>query len=64
MTRDPLASLHLGLSAEALVLIDPQLGDPWSPGGATQSLLLPVVVCLALLMLPPVIAELVFLLSQ
>jgi len=64
MTRDPIASLHLGLSAEALVLIDPQLGYPWSPGGTRQSRLLPVVVCLALLILPPVTADPVLLLSR
>lgn len=36
MTRDPHANLHLGLSAEAMVLIDPQL-EPRAPLSADQA---------------------------
>lgn len=53
MTCDPHASLHLGLSAEAMMLIDPQLGDPWAPDGVRPSLLLPVILSIVLLMLIP-----------
>ena len=53
MTYDPLANLHLGIPAEALVLIYPQLGDYCSPSVARHSLLLPTILSIALLMLPP-----------
>lgn len=53
MTCDPRASLHLGLSAESMVLIDPQLADRPAFGGARQRMLLPVIVSVALLMLLP-----------
>ena len=53
MTCDPYASLHLGLSAEAMVLIDPQLGDSAASGSFRQRVLLPVIFAIALLMLLP-----------
>ena len=53
MTCDPQATLHLGLSAEAMVLIDPQLADRPESRGARQPVLLPVIFSIALLMLLP-----------
>ena len=53
MTCDPHANLHLGLSAEAMVLIDPQLADRPATGGARQPVLLSAIFSAALLMLLP-----------
>lgn len=64
MIHDPYASLHIGLSAEAMMLIDPQLGDASSPGGTRRGLLLSVILSVALVMLPPVITDPLPLLSH
>ena len=53
MTHDPLASLHLGLSAEAMVLIDPQLADHRPSGQTIQSLMLPAILSVVLMTLIP-----------
>ncbi|KPF76163.1 MULTISPECIES: hypothetical protein [Blastomonas] len=53
MTCDPHANLHLGLSAEAMVLIDPQLGDRPTPGANKKGLLPLLMAAIALLMLLP-----------
>lgn len=53
MTRDPLASLHLGLSAEAMVLIDPQRGEHWPSSGHGRSLMLPAILSVTLMTLLP-----------
>lgn len=53
MTYDPLASLHLGLSAEAMVLIDPTLAEHRRAGEPGQRLMLSVIVSVVLMTLIP-----------
>lgn len=53
MTQDLQTSLHLGLSAEAMLLIDPQLEDSSMPSWSMRSWLLRMMFCLLLLLLLP-----------
>lgn len=51
MTHGPLASLHLGLSAEAMLLIDPQLEDRSMPSRPMRSWRLSMLLGAGLLLL-------------
>lgn len=51
MTPCPLASLHLGLSAEAMLLLDPQLHDRTRLCRSGPSQLVSVILYLGLLLL-------------
>lgn len=60
MTCDPHANLHLGLSAEAMVLIDPQLADRPASDGARQRVLIFSIPLLMLLSGVPIMQEAAF----
>lgn len=59
MIQTSYPSVHLDLSAEAMMLIDAQLGEHHKPSSVRQTVRLPVIVLVLLMLLPgaPIVHE-------